>query len=343
MHHSAQGISVLICTYNGAKNITATLDHLARQQVARGVALEVLLVDNASTDNTGAVAQQYWNHLRAPYPLRVIREPRTGKNNAMDSGLAKAGYEYLLICDDDNWLEAHYVQRAFDIMHSDPAIGMLGGRGIPVFEGNKPVWFDAFENYYAVGRQNAVSGEVTTSKGFLWGAGTVLNRAAYRKLLKAGFRRVITYEEYPRIARGEDVELCLAVRLAGYKIWYDEQLVFSHYISASKLSWSYLTRLVKEGAAMGVILQPYRRLLKNPAVGLPAGETWLKGVLRHLYGGIAYRNWKYMLPAFRQPGQTESLKWLSEWQQLKAMLTFNKKIETVAVHVSSLAEKLRNQ
>jgi hypothetical protein len=143
-----------------------------------------------------------------------------------------------------------------------------------------------------VGAQNPVSGEVSTSKGFLWGAGAVLNKCAYQRLLRAGFKRFITYDHCPDIARGEDVELCLAIRMAGYKIWYDEQLIFRHYINAQKITWEYVTKLAKEGGIMSAILEVYqsRFYRKKPAVST---FFWLKEGVKRIASFSFCKGWVY--------------------------------------------------
>lgn len=275
------GVSVLICTYNGALNLPATIKHLSMQRVEPGVPWEIILISNASTDNTLEVAR----HLRAEFvldvPFQILLESRPGKDRAMDKGFALAQYRFVLVCDDDNSLCENYVQKAYEVMVANPQIGMLGGRGIPVFEGNPPAWFKEVENYYAVGPQNACTGEVTTSKGFLWGAGAVINMQAYQILLEAGFERIITYANYPRIARGEDIELCLAIKLSGYQIWYDEALTFGHYISKEKLNWAYLVKLVKEGSVMSSIVGIYKAALKQSGPA-PGKHIWLRKLVRQV-------------------------------------------------------------
>ncbi len=337
------GISVLVCTYNGKQNLPATLTHLSSQQVEADLPWEILLIDNASTDDTAHVARQTWQRLGVSIPFTIINEPKPGKDNAIDTGLRSAQYAYVLICDDDNWLAKDYVQTAFRIMQAHPRIGMLGGRGTPVFEVEPPVWFSQFENYYAVGRQNATSGEVTTNKGFLWGAGAVINRLAYRKLIHAGFRRIITYEQYPRIARGEDVELCLALKLTGYQIWYDERLQFRHYIADAKLNWNYVKKLVKEGAIMGVILRGYYQAQKKADTGNLQQHTWRSHLIRHLYSGKALKKYGYLLFRNSTEGNADYLKTLYYFQYTHALLTLNRKVDEINGHILNLASALKDR
>ena len=51
-------ITVAICTYNGAKDVPEVLDHLRAQEDVGDLQWEVLVVDNNSTDATGAVVRE---------------------------------------------------------------------------------------------------------------------------------------------------------------------------------------------------------------------------------------------------------------------------------------------
>ena len=61
------GVSVVVCTHDGAARLPATLAHLVSQTVPAGLAWEVVVVDNASTEATGTVAREAWPSGR---PLR---------------------------------------------------------------------------------------------------------------------------------------------------------------------------------------------------------------------------------------------------------------------------------
>jgi glycosyltransferase involved in cell wall biosynthesis len=332
------GITILVCTYNGARNLPATLKHLAAQQCDPGLAWEIILVDNASTDGSLALGQKVWSDLGSPAPLTSLQELRKGKDNAVDRGLEIAAYSYVVICDDDNWLEEHYVQRAYKMMEANPRIGMLGGRGIPVFTNTPPPWFTQLENYYAVGGQNPASGEVITSKGFLWGAGAVINAAAYQALTRAGFERIITFANCPEIARGEDIELCLAIKLAGYKIWYDDQLIFQHYITREKLEWDYVTRLVKEGGAMSAIVGIYKAAIKQKK-GAEGSFIWLRKLVRQLTKLEMIKLWWYVKTRDGEGDQTYLHK-LGILYSALGYLRFNNRYDLFVKRIFQLKDKL---
>ena len=50
----------------------------------------------------------------------------------------------------------------------------------------------------------------------------------------------------------DDHELCCALRLAGWNLFYDPDLVYQHFMPAGRLTWSYLKRLVN-GAGRGAV------------------------------------------------------------------------------------------
>jgi hypothetical protein len=98
------GVSVVLCCYNSVGRLPETLRHLSMQRLPSGCQWEVLLVDNASQDDTAFVASGLWEDLGRPAPLRIVHEPIPGLSSARNAGIRNACYEYVILCDDDNWL-----------------------------------------------------------------------------------------------------------------------------------------------------------------------------------------------------------------------------------------------
>src|SRR6185437_11337360 len=100
------GISVIICCYNSATRITPTLQHLFNQKGISLSSWEIIVVDNASTDNTCEKAIEIWESFGPGKPdFKVISEPTPGLSAARQKGINEALYDYVLFCDDDNWLD----------------------------------------------------------------------------------------------------------------------------------------------------------------------------------------------------------------------------------------------
>ncbi len=104
------GISIVICTYNGATLLPDTLASIAALENDSGRDWELIVVDNASTDDTARVARE-----SCPPQIRdrltVLSEPRLGVVFARLKGLYNARYDIVSFIDDDNrpctdWLDA---------------------------------------------------------------------------------------------------------------------------------------------------------------------------------------------------------------------------------------------
>jgi glycosyltransferase involved in cell wall biosynthesis len=110
-------ISVIVCAHNEERYLAACLHSLLAQSRP---ADEILVIDNASTDATGAVA-------RAIPGVRVVDEPRKGLVVARESGRREARGDLLVYVDADcraplTWLER--IERRFA---SDASVLALSG------------------------------------------------------------------------------------------------------------------------------------------------------------------------------------------------------------------------
>jgi glycosyltransferase involved in cell wall biosynthesis len=258
------GVSVVICCYNGAKRLPQTLAHLANQQVRDRLRWEVIVVDNASTDETSQVALGSWP-VDAPVPLRVVYEHRRGKACARDRGFSEAKYEIVSFLDDDNWVCPEWVQSVSDIMVQHPDIGACGGYSDAICEVSPPRWFEGHKRSYAIGPWGNEEGYVPRTQGAFWGAGCTIRKSAWQQIVNNGFRPLLVGRQGSRLAAGEDSELCFALVLTGWRLWYEPSLRFQHFLPASRLNWKHLRRLHRGFGAASVMLDPYLFALKqNP-------------------------------------------------------------------------------
>ena len=102
--------TVALCTHNHAAHLEKTLR--AFQQVpAPEKPFEFLVIDNASSDDTGKIlARRDWRRTDAP--TRIVHEERLGVAHARNRAVEEARGEYLLFIDDDesadsDWLRAY--------------------------------------------------------------------------------------------------------------------------------------------------------------------------------------------------------------------------------------------
>jgi GT2 family glycosyltransferase len=261
------GVSVVICSYNGAARLPATLEHLKNQQDCAHLKWEVLIVDNASTDGTAEVARRCWTDDRS-VAMRIVRESRLGLALARECALEHVSYELVSFIDDDNWVSERWVRRVAEVMTAHPEAAAIGAYCEAVPEIAPPQWFARFKNYYAIGPEYGRGTEVP----MLWGAGLNLRKSVWRGLRAGGFKFLTT-------AQCEDQEICLAARLAGWKLWFDPELRLQHFIPAGRLTWDYFRALQRKRTSCLVAIDPYLAVLDKPDVPGRAtsnGGVWLR-------------------------------------------------------------------
>jgi len=237
-----RGISVIVCCYNSAGRLRETLIHLSKQELAYAISWEIILVDNNSNDNTPTVANVLWYSFKKDIPFKVISENKQGLAYARRKGIDESQYDYLLFCDDDNWLDKNYLQLAFEILENNQGIGMAGGQSEAVLEIEMPGWFERGKGSYVVGEQAEKSG-LLTNRTYLWGAGLVVRKSVLLKAAKFDFESYLRDREGEDLSSGGDSELCNWALLLGYQLWYDQRLKFKHFIPKGRLSVKYANSL----------------------------------------------------------------------------------------------------
>lgn len=256
------GVSVVICCYNSAARILPTLDHLLNQQLTPGVAVEIILVDNNSSDNCGKIAQSHWEKSGSAIPFLLVVELQQGLSPARHRGVMESRYETIIFCDDDNWLEEHFIATAHRLFQEHPDAVVLGGEVHAVYETPPPEWLKNYEGFLAVGKFDK-EGDITALRPFVPGAGLVMRKRAYLGLLKKKFSFICSDRKGNKLSSGGDTELCLALVLAGGRVYYSSQLKLGHFIPSGRTTWPYICRLIAAIGASGVILDIYKRAISG--------------------------------------------------------------------------------
>jgi glycosyltransferase involved in cell wall biosynthesis len=94
-------LTIVVPAYNAEDYLHRALAPLARlDRAERGV--EVIVVDDGSTDSTGMFADEYAR--RRPDLFRVVHQPNRGHGGAINTGVEHAEGDYLMVLDADDWL-----------------------------------------------------------------------------------------------------------------------------------------------------------------------------------------------------------------------------------------------
>jgi glycosyltransferase involved in cell wall biosynthesis len=111
------GVSVVIPTYNRADVLGEAIDSAFAQGVSD---LEVVVVDDGSTDETPQLLEQYREKQGAA--LTVIRQENAGESAARNEGIRRARNELVAFLDSDNRWRPHKLEKQLAIHVGDPEI-----------------------------------------------------------------------------------------------------------------------------------------------------------------------------------------------------------------------------
>src|SRR5438876_12332186 len=113
-------VSFVVTNYNYARFLPQAIDSLLGQSFTD---LELIVVDDNSTDNSGEVLDRYAADPR----IRIVRHTtNTGSIRAYNEGLQLATGEYIGVFDADDYvLDLDAVARQVATFDSDPSIGLV--------------------------------------------------------------------------------------------------------------------------------------------------------------------------------------------------------------------------
>jgi glycosyltransferase involved in cell wall biosynthesis len=110
----APSVSVIIPTFNSGQYIATAVDSALAQE---RVDVEVLVIDDGSTDATGEILRRYGDRIH------YIYQPNSGVSTARNTGLASARSRYLAFLDSDDAWHPNKLARQLDALEKNPDAG----------------------------------------------------------------------------------------------------------------------------------------------------------------------------------------------------------------------------
>jgi glycosyltransferase involved in cell wall biosynthesis len=209
-------ISVVIPTRDRAAVLSSVLDALEAQACA--AAFEIVVVDNASTDDTRSLLEAR-SARDARY--RTLFEPVLGRSVAMNAGAAAARGAVLVFTDDDVVVASDWIESYRRFFRAPPADTMLvaGGPIHPIAHdlGHWPAWLgEGGVRDLVLLDWGDVERELHPPE-YLWGANMALTRESFDRI--GAWDETIGRRGDER-GTYEDVEYQDRVRHAGGTVWY---------------------------------------------------------------------------------------------------------------------------
>jgi glycosyltransferase involved in cell wall biosynthesis len=221
-------VTIVVCTYNRAELLRDTLESLAALDTGGEFRYELVVVDNASTDNTAAVIAEAARG--ATFSLRGVHEPRAGVSFARNRGIQEAASPWIAFFDDDQVADPHWLRELMAMAREKNVRCVGGANHLRLPHGD--------ERDLSAACRELLGASVTKESPYRYsrkrapGCGNLL-------IQKSVFDEVGTFDE-ALVEAGEDADLYRRVFAAKIEAWYTPKAISYHVIPAYRLKESYL-------------------------------------------------------------------------------------------------------
>ncbi|MCP4474583.1 MAG: glycosyltransferase family 2 protein [Gammaproteobacteria bacterium] len=257
-------ISVLIVNYDTAREVKRAIDSVLRQ---RDIAFAIYVIDNASQDNSVEVLKAFGEQIHF-----IASEKNLGFGKANNLLFQQVSTPYIYLMNPDAWLEDdHTLAKFVNYIQRHPDCGMVGS-AVMSEDGSEL----ALPNYRYPRQRRLrqplppLPGEIT----WIMGANMVMPAALFRQL--NGFDEAF-------FLYGEDADLCIRVRMAGYIIGLLSDVIVRHVGGASGKNNSVYDRKLKKCVGFYQFCQKH----------YPPEDVWR--IMKCDYTHAKSRAWRYRL------------------------------------------------
>lgn len=225
-------LSIVICTHNRAHLLPILFASIAQQQYPTS-SREILLVDNASTDDTRLVTEKFSKTIPG---LRYLYEREIGLSNARNRGYRETLGLYVGFLDDDSRIPPDWLSVAAEIILSnDPPV--FGGSFSAFYLSSKPKWFKEEYGSRGFGSQS----RYIDVNEYLFGGNMFIRRSILESM--EGFDPNFGMKG-KLIGYGEETDLQEKIRKREGDdcFYYDPRLCIEHLVRPEKMKWSWIIR-----------------------------------------------------------------------------------------------------
>lgn len=247
------------------------------------MAIEVVLVDNGSTDDTLAVMQDFCKINSKLW--RVVQEPRSGNSAGRNRGIANSSGEVVLFIDDDCYPDRAFALEWKRIFDRDPDLGFATGKILPFDERRSPIgcnisttpeWIPPatfFRRGFVQGSNMAFRRRCLTMAGLFdsrFGAGTPFAGEEWDVALRASFAGWKGgYFPEPSVAHDHGrSEVDASVRLRYYDFGagavYAKHLLTSHLLAAGLKFAGEIRRHARNRSALAALVKGAVQFYRAP-------------------------------------------------------------------------------
>jgi glycosyltransferase involved in cell wall biosynthesis len=258
-------LSILIPTHNRATLLGDTIQSLAKIRNPGNVKIELVVVANACTDETVAVAENAFIEL--PFPARCIIEPTPGVCAARNCAIEHANYEWCAFLEDDIQVDEGWLQGILTPLAKAGADFVTGPVKLWWRDCPKPEWVDSRIEGLLSCRDLGSEMHPLSGPWLVMGGNMLFERNLVDRI--GGFRSGLII--------GEDTEFASRAFAEGVRAYYAPEALIWHYVPPTRLDPKYLCQRAYGRGYFGVLAKPAMGPLKWGRAFLGYGSIYLRG------------------------------------------------------------------
>lgn len=240
-----QMVYIILVNYNSYKDTIECAKSLEKIEYKN---FKIIIVDNGSKDES-------LSKIRRELKECILIETGenlgfAGGNNAGINYAIKNGADYVLLLNNDTLVKSDFLNKMLLRYQQNDNIGLVGCKIMYYpeknriwFGGGKIDWFKFIGTHFGIGEVDNGQYDQENEIDFMTGCCMLIKREVIEKV-------GLLSEQY--FMYFEDVDFCVKVKEAGYKIWYNPKAVIYHKVGLSgggeespfSIKWSTRNRMI---------------------------------------------------------------------------------------------------
>nr|MDO8078252.1 glycosyltransferase family 2 protein [Candidatus Freyarchaeota archaeon] len=223
-------VSVVLCAYNRKHDVTECIDSILKQDYPD---FDVWVVDDASTDGTYEFLKERFGKNKK---LHLIRnDTEMGNTRSRNMVMRRSKGEIIASTDDDCIVHRDWIANLVKVFEESPNIGLVTGKVLPIFYGKVPKWLEPpIYPILAIRTENQRTEALNP-----YGCNMAVRRSVMEKI---NFLNEDITRKHGGLYSGEDTDLGIRVRAAGYRVVYTPHAVVEHKMFPERISKEHFIR-----------------------------------------------------------------------------------------------------
>jgi len=231
-------VSFIICTYNRAEYLKDSLHSLIHS--AMGYPVEILVIDNNSTDSTPDVCTSCKALAKTKdVNFQQVRETEQGLSHARNRGIKEALADVIIFLDDDIRVPESFVNAWLSFFDSFPDAKAAGGKIHVQFDDPRPEWMSSYLLPLLGHHDHGEAIKPYKSSDYPFGGNMAFKKEIFEEI---GYFNTDLGRIGSDLKASEEKEFFQRLREANETIYYVPDAYLYHRVNSARLTKEYIRR-----------------------------------------------------------------------------------------------------